>query len=162
MKVEGGLCSMKASTSCKLKFLIPWAIFAALAVVPFALIPPAEPLDMLPPQSDYDRCIDKSGGITSNMMDCNGLEQQRLDALLDEAYRKAMATLPPDEKKQLAISQIKWDEKIDISCQNDPSVKEFEGGSYAGVIYSICIQEETESRILELEYKYLSPSENFQ
>lgn len=161
MKVEGGLCSMKASTSCKLKFLIPGAIFAALAVVPFALIPPAEPLDMLPPQSDYDRCIDEAGGITSNLMECNGLEQERMDALLDEAYRKALATLPPDGKKQLTISQIRWDEKSDIACQNDPGVKEFEGGSYASVIYSICIHGETESRILELEYKYLNPSENF-
>lgn len=147
---------MKASASHKVRFSIWGAIFAALAVVPLAVSPPEASFDMLPPQSALSRCIDKAGGITSNLMDCNGLEQERLDRLLDEAYRKALEKLLPERQKQLAISQMKWLEKSDLVCQNDPDAKEFEGGSFAMVLYAMCIQSETGSRTIELEQKYLN------
>jgi len=156
MNVTGIICSMKANASHNMGCSAWCVIFAALAVVPLAVSPPEASFDMPPPQSAFSRCIDKAGGITSNLMDCNGLEQERLDRLLDEAYRRALEKLSPERQKQLAISQIKWLEKSDLVCQNDPDVKEFEGGSFAMVLYATCIQGETVSRTTELEQKYLN------
>lgn len=43
---------------------------------------------------DYNCCMDASGGVTSEMMDCTGAEIERQDARLNQAYVMVMRPLP--------------------------------------------------------------------
>ena len=43
--------------------------------------------------SDYAACMDKSGGVTSAMEDCNSEELDRQDLRLNGAYKKLMDSL---------------------------------------------------------------------
>ena len=53
----------------------------------------------------FSICMDKSGGVTSDMLDCIGAETKRQDARLNKAYKDVMASLTPARKKQLQEAQ---------------------------------------------------------
>jgi uncharacterized protein YecT (DUF1311 family) len=42
---------------------------------------------------EFDVCLDKAAGVTPAMIDCISTELKRQDALLNENYRKLMASL---------------------------------------------------------------------
>lgn len=101
---------------------------------------------------DYDRCLktgDAARGVTSAMMDCTGLENERQDARLNQAYKMVMTRLSPKAKGVLRTSQRNWIKQRDARCRS--AAAEMEGGSASGLIFSGCFLDETVKRTMWLE-----------
>jgi len=96
----------------------------------------------------FSICMDKSGGVTSDMLDCIGAETKRQDARLNKAYKDVMASLTPARKKQLQEAQRAWIKYRDANCTfyADP-----DGGTMATVSSHDCFMSATASRAKELE-----------
>jgi len=56
----------------------------------------------------YNKCMDNSGGVTSEMLSCQDAELKKQDRLLNDAYKKAMKILDDGQKKQLKEGQKAW------------------------------------------------------
>ena len=96
----------------------------------------------------FSTCMDKSGGITSSMIECIVTEEKLQDVRLNKAYKALSANLPPDRKKQLLEAQRAWIKFRDANCSfyNDP-----DGGSMARVGANDCLMRATTERARELE-----------
>lgn len=96
----------------------------------------------------FSVCMDKSNGVTSNMIDCLVAESNRQDARVNKAYKELMDQVSPQRKKQLEISQGAWITYRDENCQfyYDP-----EGGTIATVNANDCFMSATAARAKELE-----------
>ena len=96
----------------------------------------------------FSACMDKSGGVTIDMLDCISAETKRQDARLNEAYKEAMAQLSPARKKQLQDAQRAWIKYRDANCNfyADP-----DGGTMATVSANDCFMSATAARAKELE-----------
>ncbi len=53
----------------------------------------------------YETCTLNAGGVTSSMLECAEAELKLQDRLLNAAYKKAMASLNAEQKKQLKEGQ---------------------------------------------------------
>jgi len=98
--------------------------------------------------NQYSTCMDKSAGITTNMLDCIGTETKRQDSRLNKAYKEVMGQLSPARKKQLLEAQRAWIKYRDANCNfyADP-----DGGTIATVNSSECFLSTTAARAKELE-----------
>lgn len=96
----------------------------------------------------YSICMDRSGGVTVNMLDCIGAETTRQDARLNRAYKDVMVSLTPERKKQLQEAQRAWIKYRDANCNfyADPN-----GGTSAALNSNDCFMSSTASRAKELE-----------
>lgn len=96
----------------------------------------------------YSICMDRSGGVTVNMLDCIGAETTRQDARLNRAYKDVMVSLTPERKKQLQEAQRAWIKYRDANCNfyADPNV-----GTSAALNSNDCFMSSTASRAKELE-----------
>ena len=96
----------------------------------------------------FSACMDKSGGVTVDMLDCIGAETKRQDARLNKAYKEVMPQLSPARKKQLQDAQRAWIKYRDANCNfyADP-----DGGTMATVNSNDCFMSATASRAKELE-----------
>ena len=93
-------------------------------------------------------CMDKSGGVTMDMIECIGAETQRQDARLNKAYKVLTGSVTPERKKQLQEAQRTWIKFRDANCgfYYDP-----DGGSLARVSANNCMMTMTANRAKELE-----------
>lgn len=101
---------------------------------------------------DFDRCMksgDAARGVTAGILDCNGAENRRQDARLNQMYKTVMARLNPAQKAVLRRSELDWIRRRDGQCQD--AAGEEGGGSAAGIIYSSCVLDETVKRTLWLK-----------
>lgn len=98
---------------------------------------------------DYTECMDASGGVTADMMDCLGVEIDRQDARLNQAYVMVMGPLPKPRKDKLRGLQRTWIKQRDAKCARASA--EAGGGTLSTIIYSSCILDETISRTIFLE-----------
>ena len=101
----------------------------------------------------FGACMDKSDGVTVNMMDCIDAEIKRQDVRLNKAYKTLMAAMTaadstPERKKQLQAAQRAWIKFRDLNCDfyHDP-----DGGTIAGVNANSCMMQMTADRAKELE-----------
>lgn len=96
----------------------------------------------------YSACMDKSGGVTVEMVNCIGAETQVQDLELNLAYKKLGTQLTPERKKQLVTAQRLWLQYRDANCRfyADP-----DGGTAAGVASNDCFLSETARRANELK-----------
>ncbi|NNH77646.1 DUF1311 domain-containing protein [Acinetobacter sp. ANC 5380] len=96
----------------------------------------------------YSNCMDRSGGVTVNMLDCIAAETSRQDTRLNNAYKRTMAALNASRKKQLQEVQRLWIRYRDVNCDfyADP-----DGGTIAAVNSNSCYMEATAARATELE-----------
>lgn len=102
--------------------------------------------------NNYNRCMNTgaaANGVTSGIMDCNGLEIDRQDARLNQAYKMVMTRSNPQQKIVLRTSERQWITQRDARCKRAAASEE--GGSLAGIIYSGCILDETIKRTIWLE-----------
>lgn len=74
---------------------------------------------------------------------------------MDITFRKALGTLPPDQKKALAQSQNKWEKRIAIECDHDPKVRSVEGGTLWPIFYTECFARKTKARTKWLQTHHL-------
>ena len=96
----------------------------------------------------FSVCMDKSNGVTSNMIDCLVAESNRQDARVNKTYKELMDQVSPQRKKQLEIAQGAWITFRDENCKfyYDP-----EGGTIATVNANDCFMSATAARAKELE-----------
>jgi uncharacterized protein YecT (DUF1311 family) len=96
----------------------------------------------------FSNCMDKSNGVTSNMIDCMAAESKRQDARLNKAYKELMDQIPAQRQKQLQIAQGAWVTYREKNCEfyYDP-----EGGTIAAVNANDCFMSATATRAKELE-----------
>jgi uncharacterized protein YecT (DUF1311 family) len=95
----------------------------------------------------YTDCIKKSGGVTSEMFDCNSGETDRQNARLNQIYQKLMAAVSASRKQQLVDAQKAWVKYRKLNCAfyYDP-----EGGTAARLAGSSCLMTMTANRAAEL------------
>ena len=96
----------------------------------------------------YSECMDASGGVTVEMMNCSAAEIDIQDARLNQAYVMVMRPLAKSRKNTLRGLQRTWIKQRDAKCQREIAD---EGGSMAGLIYSGCSLDETIKRTIFLE-----------
>ena len=103
---------------------------------------------------EFDTCIKKSGGVTSEMKNCVDVETKRQDEKLNQSYEKLLASLKPTRKTQLVDAQRAWLKYRELNCAfyDDGS-----GGTAAGLAANDCTMTMTAKRASELEY--LMPSQ---
>ena len=97
---------------------------------------------------EYSTCIDKSNGVTSEILDCISAEHERQDTRLNENYKRLMSKLSPKRKEQLLEAQRAWVKFRDANCRfyYDP-----EGGSAAHLAGTDCMLQATADRATELK-----------
>jgi len=98
---------------------------------------------------EYSVCMDKAGGMTGDMIACNGEELDRQDARLNNAYKKLMSSkLSRDRKKALLKAQRAWIKFREANCDyyTDPH-----GGWGARWNVSECLLTMTATRAKDLE-----------
>lgn len=64
----------------------------------------------------YNACMDASGCVTVNMLDCMGSETEQQDARLNQNYKAAMQALTPAQQSQLRDAQRLWLKVRDADC----------------------------------------------
>jgi uncharacterized protein YecT (DUF1311 family) len=98
---------------------------------------------------EFDACIKKSGGVTSEMMGCMDVETKRQDEKLNQSYQKLLASLQSARKTQLVDAQRAWLKYRELNCAfyDDGS-----GGTAAGLAANDCIMTMTAKRAAELIY----------
>jgi uncharacterized protein YecT (DUF1311 family) len=103
---------------------------------------------------EYVTCMDKSGGVTGEMIDCMSAERARQDARLNENYKRLMSKLSAKRKKELLEAQRAWIKFRDANCSfyHDP-----EGGTAALLARHDCFLQSTADRAKEL--RNLTPDE---
>ena len=79
---------------------------------------------------EYERCMDKSGGVTASMLDCIAAETKRQDTRLNKLYKDVMAQLDESGKKRLVEAQRAWIKFRDA----DVSLYEGSSGGTAGTL----------------------------
>ena len=102
----------------------------------------------------YLACMDKSNGVTVEMLDCMSAELTRQDARLNENYQRLLSKLSAKRKEGLLEAQRAWIKFRDTNCSfyYDP-----EGGSAAHLAGNECVLNATADRAAEL--RNLSPNE---
>ena len=119
-----------------------------LAALTLACVPHAANAVEAGSSKQFSTCMDKSGGVTSSMVECIVTENKLQDARLNKAYKALGADLPPARKAQLLEAQRAWIKFRDSNCSfyDDP-----DGGSMARVSANECVMRATTERARELE-----------
>jgi uncharacterized protein YecT (DUF1311 family) len=96
---------------------------------------------------EYSTCLDKSNGVTVEMINCILAETIRQDARLNEHYKRLTSKLATKRKNTLIEAQRNWIKFRDTNCgfYADP-----EGGSAATLAAHECILNATAQRAKEL------------
>src|ERR1700730_7543212 len=96
---------------------------------------------------EYSICLEKSNGVTVEMINCILAETIRQDARLNENYKRLISKLVTERKNTLIEAQRNWIKFRDTNCgfYADP-----EGGSAARLAANECILNATAQRAKEL------------
>jgi uncharacterized protein YecT (DUF1311 family) len=96
---------------------------------------------------EYSTCLEKSNGVTVQMMNCTLAETIRQDALLNENYKRLISKLTTERKNALIEAHRNWIKFRDTNCgfYADP-----QGGSAARLAAHECILNATAQRAKEL------------
>ena len=92
--------------------------------------------------------MDKSGGITTEVIDCIGAEVKLQDVRLNKAYKELMPTLSAARKKELQEVQRLW---IKYRDANSSFYADPDGGSMARISSNDNFLSMTAARAKELE-----------
>ena len=95
----------------------------------------------------YTRCMDASGGVTMNMLDCMGSETEQHDARLNQNYKAAMQALNKGQQNQLRDAQRLWIKFRDADCALLGSLT---GGSIDRINSASCFLDMTKQRADDL------------
>jgi uncharacterized protein YecT (DUF1311 family) len=106
------------------------------------------PVDASAAGRQFDSCMDRSGGITSEMLSCISEAQDRADARLSTILGRASASIAPARRTPLIRAQEAWLAYRKAHCDflADP-----EGGTSASLISADCWLSLTEERVAFLD-----------
>ncbi len=96
----------------------------------------------------FEACIEQSGGVTVEMLNCIGEETRTQDARLNGAYKALRSQLTPARKQELLAAQRIWIQYRDANCSFYAGP---DGGTSATVAANYCVLQETAERAKELE-----------
>jgi uncharacterized protein YecT (DUF1311 family) len=65
---------------------------------------------------DYDKCVDKTEGVTSAMRDCATIEGDRQDRELNALYKQAMGLRDAAAREQLRLQERAWLKMRSAQC----------------------------------------------
>jgi len=91
----------------------------------------------------YTSCMNASGGVTMNMLDCMGGETEQQDSRLNQNYKATMQTLAPAQQTQLRDAQRLWIKFRDAECARLGSLT---GGSIDRINSASCVLDMTKQR----------------
>lgn len=97
----------------------------------------------------YKSCMSRAGGVTSNMLDCNGEEYTYQDRLLNATYLTLQKALPAQRQEALKKTQQLWIQYKETTCR---FYEDFDGGTMISLIASSCFLDETAKRADLLKY----------
>lgn len=97
----------------------------------------------------YSKCVDKSGGATYLMLECNEKEYKVQDAKLNKMYKLLMSKFDNQRKLSLKNVQRLWVQYKEAKCGFYDGLS---GGTMDAISSSSCTVEETALRAQELEY----------
>ena len=106
------------------------------------------PVDASAADRQFGSCMDRAGGITSEMLSCIGEAQERADTRLSNILSKAMASISPVRSVSLNRAQEAWLAYRQAHCDflADP-----DGGTAASLNSSDCLLSLTEERVAFLD-----------
>ena len=127
---------------------LPTTLAYLLAALTMTSLPHAASAHDAGSSKQFNTCMDKSGGVTSSMVECIVTENKLQDARLNKAFKALNADLPPARKTQLLEAQRAWIKFRDGNCSyyDDP-----DGGTMARVNANECVMRTTTERASELE-----------
>ena len=96
----------------------------------------------------FGSCMDRAGGITSEMLGCIGEAQDRADARLVTTLGKASSSISPARRVSLNEAQEKWLAYRQAHCD---SLADPEGGTAASLASADCWFSLTEERVAFLD-----------
>ena len=99
----------------------------------------------------YNTCMDNSGGVTMNMLECTNQEIKHHDTLLNAHYKQAMKSLEQGKKEELKNVQRMWIKYRDAKCGFYVGLS---GGTMDRIIASGCYLDMTAQRAAELKDIY--------
>lgn len=102
--------------------------------------------------SAYSACMDKSGGVTFDMIECSNDELSLQDSRLNIAYKNAMEVLEGESKTKLREAQRLWIEFRDANCGIYYNLS---GGTMDSLNGVSCELDMTKERADALEWIYL-------
>lgn len=91
----------------------------------------------------FTACVEKSGGVTVEMLDCSNAEHELQDKKLNDTYKALMAVLSKKDVEALRASQRDWLKASRSTCNFHSRVS---GGTMAALNRKSCFVEETERR----------------
>ena len=97
----------------------------------------------------YTTCMDESGGVTANMLNCMGSETEQQDARLNQNYKASMQALTPAQQTQLRDAQRLWIKFRDADCDLLGSLT---GGTIDSVNSASCFLDMTKKRADDLAW----------
>jgi uncharacterized protein YecT (DUF1311 family) len=115
-----------------------------LGLLAATLLPAGEQTAFSP---DYQRCLDRSGGVTVAIRQCSADELRYQDQRLNRYYQRLMARLSPAQKKELRNAQRLWIRYRDANCGFYVGLT---GGTMDLVMADDCRVEMTARRATEL------------
>lgn len=122
-----------------------YANFLAFLMLAFPLLVEAQQPKLT---AEYGKCIDQAGAVDPKILDCMSDEYSRQDKRLNQAYKKLLAQLTPERKKELQEVQRLWVKYTEANCgfYYDPN-----GGTSARQFANQCSIDARASRAAELE-----------
>lgn len=97
----------------------------------------------------YTACMDESGGVTANMLDCIGSEIKQQDARLNQNYKAAMQALERPQQTHLRDAQRLWIKFRDTDCSLRGNLT---GGTIDGLNQASCFLDMTKKRADDLAW----------
>ena len=99
-------------------------------------------------RESYKTCIEQSGGVTVEMLNCTASETGYQDARLNKAYKALMAIMPKERGALLQKSERLW---LDFRQANCAARVAPEGGTAESLVATECHLDSISSRAQELE-----------
>jgi uncharacterized protein YecT (DUF1311 family) len=100
---------------------------------------------------DYQSCMERAQG-TGEMRQCSTREQQRLNSLMEAAFRNAVGrNSNPAARERLRADQARWQQGRAAHCRRELRESGDEGGSMGLLVLDSCALNELVRRTIWLE-----------
>ncbi len=123
----------------------PTIALAAFLALPIAAIAQSSTEDEY--TGRFGKCMDASGGVTVEILNCIADEFATQDARLNGAYSDARRDLSEERQQVLLNAQRHWITYRDANCDFYATI----GGTLAQIASNDCLLRETAERAAELE-----------
>lgn len=104
----------------------------------------------LEPSLTFQQCIDRAEGITLNLNNCIGVEQDRLERELKRTYRDRLRRLSGSQSHALRRSQREWLRWRQPHCEKEIDPQALYWGTMEVLQFKLCLVHVTAQRLVWL------------